>query len=130
MANTIALQTLEDGHRNLVVKINITGDGSGDETAALVVDVSSYTPPATSVSIQSVTYALEGFSAALNWDATTDKLALVMNSTAPMTDDFTKHGGLINDAGAGKTGDIMLATTGLGSGEKGTIVLTMRKKGT
>ena len=41
--------------------------------------------------------------------------------------DFTVEGGLVNNAGAGKTGDIMLTTRGIGV-EEGTIVLHMKKR--
>lgn len=131
MPNAIALQTLEDGPHRSVIKINITGDASGDETAAVVVDVSAlsgkprYAAPA-EVRIMVVTANLGSFDAQLNWDASTDLMAVAIASGSTVSD-FRPVGGLVNNAGTGKTGDILLSTTGLGS-EKGTIVLELKKE--
>ena len=126
MANTIGLQTLIDVATKLVVKIAITGDGSGDETVANVVDVSTFSPAASEVKIDAVTFSLDGFAAALNWDATTDLLAVSLTGSGFF--DYNPFGGLPNNAGTGKTGDVFLATNGLGSGEKGFIIVEMTKK--
>lgn len=131
MVNTIALQTLEDGPRKAVVKINITGDASGDESTALVVDVSTLSgkprqSAPSEVRIMVVTANLGSFDAQLNWDASTDLMACAIASGSTVSD-FRPVGGLVNNAGTGKTGDILLSTTGLGS-EKGTIVLELKKE--
>jgi hypothetical protein len=127
MANTIATQTLVDGNRNLVVKINITGDASGDETVALVIDASTYAAMTSTseVKINVISSNLGSFDAQLNWDATTDVMAWALTSGSSVMD-FRPFGGLKNNSGAGKTGDILLSTTGLGA-EKGTILIEMEK---
>lgn len=124
MANTITKNVISNGPRNLVLDIHISGDNSGDETAHNLVDVSAY--GADEVKIMSVQSNLAGFSATLRWDATSDVEAVQLLDGASFYD-YSKHGGLINNAGAGKTGDILMATSGLAS-EDGSIILEMRKR--
>ena len=125
MVNTVEVQTLVSGPRNLVLKVHIDGDGSGEETDTLIVDASAY--GASEVKIMGVHGDFSGFTAELEWDATTNVHA--MNIPDYDVDaDFTKFGGLINNAGAGKTGDILITTTGLGLGDTGHLILEMKKK--
>ena len=127
MANTITSQTLLDGPRNLVVKVKITGDGSGEESDTDLVDISDFTGPPGEVSIEKIKSSLVGFSTKLSWNATTNVDALDL----PVGEnhmDFTPYGGLTNNAGTGVNGDILFSTVGLGAADDGTIVLEMRKK--
>lgn len=126
MANTIAKQVLLNGSRNYIVKFTIIGDGSGDETVALVNAVSG--DMGVNNKIIQVDANLSGFSGQLMFDATTDLYACQIAQDADVHLDFCRIGGLINNAGAGKTGDILLKTTGLGMGESGTITLYVKKK--
>lgn len=129
MPNTITLQTLHDGPRNLVVKVKLTGDGSGDETDTVLINVSEYTKPFTEVRIMKILPSLQGFSATLSWDADTNvpAVSILEGHSTPM--DYCHIGGLSNDAGVGKTGDILLTTRSLNNGDEGTLVLEMKKKG-
>lgn len=127
MANTIQTQVIANGPRNLILKCYILGDGSGEETGTLLVDVSAYN--CTSVSIRGVHSALSGFVADLVWDATTDVVALHLPDYEYNIDPDIRHfGGLPNNAGAGKTGDVLITTTGLGAGDDGSIILEMIKR--
>jgi hypothetical protein len=130
MANTITNQTIMDGERNLVVKVQILGDNSGDETVANIVNMSTYNNgtygPIVALKIMAIKANLNGFAAQLIWDAS----ANVKCMDIPDGDsdfDYRKFGGLINNAGSGVTGDILLATTGLAV-EQGTIIIEMAKK--
>lgn len=130
MANTVAKQTLHNGDRNLVVKVNITGDGSGEETATQIVDVSAfsgYNVDWTEVRVDKAQWSNSGVSLTLLWDATTD-VAFLECPAGDGEVDFRKIGGLINNAGSGVTGDIMVTTVGLGSGDQAMIVLEMVKR--
>lgn len=129
MANTITKHTIQDGSKNLVVKVHILGDGTGEETALVLLDASSYTPAFTSGKLIGVHSALNGFTAHLDWDAT---------ANIPLLDipDYEYNlngeqigwfGGIPNNAGAGKTGDILMTTIGLGAGDHGTLILEIRK---
>lgn len=126
MPNAITITTILDGVRNLIKKIDIVGDGSGEETAAVLVDVSAH--GCSAVSILKEYHQLSGFSARLKWDADTDTVAFNLLEGEGGLDFNQVSGPINNNAGAGKTGDLVLATSGLGSGDTGTIILTMRKK--
>ena len=130
MANSITKQTIIDGSKNLVVKIHIEGDGSGEETNTVLIDASSYSPAFTDETLVGIHATLSGFTADLHWDAT---------ANVPLINipDFEYNlngkqigwfGGLPNNAGAGKTGDILMTTIGLGANDHGTIILEIKKK--
>lgn len=127
MANTITTRTLHDGERNTVLHIAITGDGTGEESSTALVDVSTLSGTPDEVKIHAITANLTGFSVALEWNATANELAYPLSEGDSFTD-FEHYGGLINNAGTGKNGDIDFTTSGLGSGDKGTIILELRKK--
>ena len=126
MANTVEVQTLINGPRNLILKVHIDGDGSGEETNKLIVDVSLY--DCSEVSIKHVQGSFSGFTAELLWDAAVNTHAFNVPDY-DVDQDFCSFGGLINNAGAGKTGDIVMTTTGLGNGDTGHLVLKMKKRG-
>lgn len=128
MANAITSQTITDGDRNTVLKIYISGDGTGEETDTVVFDASAVVPSADSCSIMNVEGYLVGFSALLEFDATTDVPAINL----PGDDQFCfeldrRYSGIPNNAGTGKTGDITMTTTGLGAGDIGWFVIEVKK---
>ena len=124
MANVVTEYTKINGTRYLVHKIVIAGDGSGDETAKVVIDVSAL--GCTEVRLLKVFSCLGGFTGLLSWDATTD-VPIINLPDGEMHISATDYGGLSNNAGAGKTGDIVLKTTGLGANEFGTIIFELEK---
>lgn len=126
MANTITRQTLVNDARNLVVKIHIVGDSSGDEAATSLVDVSALDANMDRVKITRIQSSLEGFSVNLIWDATANVDIMTLTQT-DMDMDFSSMGGLTNNAGSGRTGDILMDTLGLAT-EEGTIILHMKKR--
>jgi len=128
MANTITKQTLVDDIRKTVVKITIVGDGSGEETNYVLYDASSYTHNSINNKLMKLEYALNGFTANLNWDATADVFIMNLLDKYPFKHCFEWFGGIINNSGTGKTGDILMTTIGLGAADVGTIILTVYKK--
>ena len=99
----MAMQIIEQGPRNLVIKF----DGAGPHT----VDVSELEPPCEEVRITKIIYDNPGDgNATLEWDATTDVLAWQANGYAE-THCFYHFGGLVNNAGDGKTGDVIYTGT-------------------
>lgn len=130
MAVTATLQTIHDGARNLVVKAHLIGDGT-DVTALKLIDASAYANPVpgvgASLKLMRVQSEMDGFTARLLWDATTDvEFCTIPNADADQ--DFSAAGGLINNAGTGITGDIMITTVGNAAGEDGTLILHMKKR--
>lgn len=133
MANTITKQTLLDGDRNLVVKITIEGDGSGEESASSLIDISDYTSGTgrvddlDTVRINCISGHLSGFAIDLLWDATTN--VIIATYQGEFDDKCSGgYGGLNNPKPTGYTGDILFTTTGLGAGDKGYLILEMVKK--
>lgn len=61
----------------------------------------------------------------LEFEATTDTLALNIPANTLVKNDFRPIGGLKNTAGSGKTGDISLTTLGLAAGDTLIIILNV-----
>jgi len=126
MANAITKTTILDGKRNTIVKIDIVGDGTGDESSTVIFDASAYYNTTVNKKLNRIQYVLDGFSARLLWDATTD--APLWTLEKDKYSDFCFNGGLSNTYYAGATGDILLTTIGIASGESGTIILYLQSK--
>ncbi len=112
----------------MVVNLNGLSDGTG-ESAVLKLDVSTLVPdPGTHLVLWRCSYNIVAGSVDLYWDANADKLLLSMSGS--MTDrDFSRFGGLKNDAGAGVTGDVMLTTVGFLANSGYSITLEFKKGG-
>lgn len=128
MANTISKKTILDGDSLYILELEIEGDGSGEETGTNIIDVSAIGGTPSGIVIRKAWWSLTGFSASLLWDATTDVLALQCYEGEGGLDYMQIGGPIQNNAGTGKTGDLLMTTVGLGSGDKGTIRLECRKK--
>lgn len=131
MADAVSSQVLFDGDRLAVVKFTNISDGTG-ESAVLKVDVSALASSSrgqvcTGVLINRVDALTDGMGVDILWDATTDVLAVHIPQNVMYSQDFEVFGGLSNNAGAGKTGDILFTTTGHSSGDRYTLVLHLRK---
>lgn len=133
MAATLLTTFPIDGSRNFVARIDITGDAAGDVTATPVLDpkaaIASVQASAgltglpTNLKIKSINYNLSGFKAALLWDADTDVVACALSEYDGEIDFFGMGAPLQNNAGTGKTGKILLSTSGLAAGDYGTIII-------
>lgn len=132
MADAATSTTLLDGDRLAIIQLTSTSDGTG-ESAVKKVDVSALQPnnygkACTGVRLAKIVYSTFGMSVKLLWDATTDTICWDLNSDYTDSEDFTEFGGIRNTAAAsGKTGDIMLTTTGHSDGDSYVIVLTVYK---
>ena len=131
MADTVASQTLFDGERVAIMKFTNISDGTG-ESAVTKVDVSALSSGTNGgacdgVTVTRITSVTAGMSIRFLWDATTDVMFFAVPETSGYQYDFTCFGGLINNAGAGKTGDIAFTTVGHTSGDTYTVVLEMTK---
>jgi len=121
MAHAITTQVIIDGSKNTIIKVNIKGD-TGDATELtnyVIFDASAYLTASTSNKLCRIQYCLNGFTAELFWDATTDIPLISLAKDHPQDHDFINDcmgfGGLVNNAGTGITGDILITTTGLAS---------------
>jgi len=133
MANSVTTQILEEGQRNVIMKIAGVLDTSDYalstfvSMAAINQGGAGYTP--TQVRIDHIDYSIsDQLEVQLWWDATSDVIIMPIAGRGRMT--FWNFGGLVNNAGAGKTGDILIKTTGWTSGTQVfSVILEMVKQG-
>lgn len=126
MVDAVTSQKLIDGERNVVYSFTNVSDGTG-EAGVLKVDVSGLSGAPAEVKINKIQYDCQGMQVEILWDATTDVIAAVVGPGQGVLD-FRKFGGLINNAGAGVTGDILFTTVGHTLNDSYDIVLEMVKK--
>lgn len=126
MADAVTTQVLHNNERNLVIKFTNISDATG-EAAVTKVDPATYGYTATSLRIMRITYSTVNMSVQILWDATADVLAWALPKDITDTIDFTKFGGIANNAGAGVTGNIQFTTAGAAIGSSYSIVLEMAK---
>ena len=131
MADTVASQTLADGPKTAVLKLTNISDGSG-ESAVTKVDVSALQPSAdgdtcTGVPIERIWWQCIGMKVQILWDATSDLFCIELGENQSGDHDYTKFGGLTNNAGSGKTGDVKFTTVGHTDGDTYTVILYLRK---
>ena len=132
MADAVTSQTLIDGERTAVLKFTNISDGTG-ESAVKKVDVSALSASGnkqtcTGCSIEKIWYITNGMKVKILFDATSDVLALELPDTDSGYFDYSSFGGIANNAGSGKTGDIMFTTVGHTSADSYTIILQVRKE--
>ena len=130
MADAVATQILFQGDKQVIMKFTNASDGTG-ETNVTKVDVSTLTPyqqrACTGVQIDRIYGLTHGMEVRLLWGATTNVTILTFPQNAAQTMDFNDFGGLENNAGTGKTGNILFTTLDASAGDSYTIILVMRK---
>ena len=128
MANIVAIQELVNGPRHLVLKLDVEGDGSGEFTDSTLVDVSTY--DCTEVRLDGIKGHVDGFDINLEWDGTTKSpLFMIPNAIHSYIDlNWAKTSGLINPKVANYTGDVVMSSTGLESGEQASLEFHFIKK--
>lgn len=131
MADAVASQTLIDSDRVAILKFTNISDGTG-ESGVIKVDVSALAAPAgkvcSSVSIERIYASTVGMGVDILWDATTDVVAMTLGPDQFYEYNLDDIGGLWNNAGAGKTGDVLFTTVGASAGDRYTIILYVTKK--
>jgi len=101
------VQTLQSGDRNLVIQVV----GEADVAGGTIVNVSSLAKSSrgesvVDVRLESIRYSSDA-EVKLDWDATAD--VTFMTLAAGQEDlDFCDIGGIQNNAGAGKTGNVLI----------------------
>ena len=136
MADAVTSQTIIDTEKRVVMKFTNLSDGNG-EAAVKKVDVSALTahPDGTAcsqVTIDQIWYDIGGMRVALEWNASSNVVAIVLGGSAAAGNvhghmDFRSFGGIKNNAGGGINGDIDLTTNGHTNLDHYTIVLELRK---
>ena len=131
MADAVTSQTLFDGDKHVVMKFTNISDGTG-ESAVKKVDVSAlesdiYGNTCSSVAIEKIWWQCIGMKVRMLFDATSDKFIIELGENQSGYHDYSEFGGIKNNAGSGKTGDIDFTTVGHSSADTYTIILKMRK---
>lgn len=126
MADTVTTQILFDGSQHAVLKFTNVSDGTG-ESSVLKADVSALTGSPTDLKIERIWFMTAGMAVNVFFDATTDVLAAVLPSDVSDTLLFDEFGGIQNNAGAGKTGNILFSTVGASAGDSYSIILQVAK---
>jgi len=131
MADAVTSQTIIDGERNCVMKFTNVSDGTG-ESAVAKVDVSALASNSAGVAcsevrVMRVSHAIVGMSVQLFLNASSNVLLVELAESSNGHMDFKDFGGLPNNAGSGKNGDILFTTKGHSSGDTYSITLEMVK---
>ena len=130
MADAVTSQTIVDGDKHAVMKFTNISDGTG-ESAVTKVDVSGLATnegrTCTGVTIEKIWWQCVGMKVNILFDATSDVLAIQLGENQSGHHDFRSFGGLTNNAGSGKTGDIQFTTVGHDNTDTYTVILAMRK---
>jgi hypothetical protein len=131
MADAITSQTILDGERLFIGKFTNISDGTG-ETGVLKIDVSALNPNSfslacTSVKINKIWAQTQGMSVDILWDASTDLICETIPENQFYFMDYSSFGGFPNNAGSGKTGDVLFTTIGAAAGDRYTITIEALK---
>lgn len=132
MADAVTSQTLADGPKYAVMKFTNVSDGTG-ESAVTKVDVSALASSAdgdtcSGVVIERIWWQCIGMKVQILWDATSDQFCIELGENQSGNHDYTIFGGLTNNAGAGKNGDIKFTTVGATTADTYTVILYLRKQ--
>jgi len=131
MADAVTSQTLMDGERLAVMKFTNISDGTG-ETAVTKVTVSALNPNSwgkacTGVTVTKIMSVCHGMEVRMYWDASTDVPFFLSTVNTNYENDFSSFGGIANNAGTGKNGNIVFSTSDQTNGDTYTVVLEMVK---
>jgi Ethanolamine utilization protein EutJ (predicted chaperonin) len=131
MADAVTSQTLIDGERLAIMKFTNISDGTG-ETAVTKVNVSTLAKSGsgqacTGVIVNKITSVCHGMEVRMFWDATTDVPFFMSTINTNYENDFSSIGGITNNSGTGKNGNIVFSTSDQTAGDTYTIVLEMIK---
>ena len=131
MADAVTSQTILDGERLFIAKFTNISDGTG-ETGVLKIDVSTLNPNSfglacNGVKLNKIYGTTHGMEVRILWDATTDQFVWQIPQNSNYLMDLSSFGGIPNNAGAGKTGDVLFTTADASAGDMYSIVLECLK---
>ena len=132
MADAVATQTIQDGAKTAIFRFTNVSDGTGETTVAKI-DVSALSgdpmtgAACTGCTIQKIYYSTIGMGVKIFFDASSNVLAWQLNADWADTLDFTDFTGIPNNAGSGKTGDVLFTTVDHSSGDVYNIVMQVSK---
>lgn len=124
MANTITSRVLGGGsnNKNIYVLVNIASDGS-EETDTVIYDNSTLVNDVTRGKVMEIWASGNSANLTLEWDQTTDSPIASFDPAYTQYLDFRSFGGVPNPAATGATGDVVLTTANMDSGDAVTLIL-------
>ena len=131
MADTVTSQTIQDGEKTAILKFTNESDGTG-EASVKKVDVSALATNSagetcTSGSISRIYWACRGMGVDIEFDASTNVLAIPLPADSTGDEYYDLFTGIPNNAGSGVTGDIDFTTVGHSNGAAYSIILVLTK---
>ena len=131
MADAVTSQTLIDGERLAIMKFTNISDGTGETTVTKVnvanLASSGSGKACTGVIVNKITSICHGMEVRMYWDASTDVPFFMSTINTNYENDFSSIGGITNNSGTGKNGNIVFSTADASSGDTYTVVLEMVK---
>ena len=139
MASTNTIQVLENGYRNIVIRVSQESDCTANETIKVYDATSSgsfsVTAPGGQIvypgiytSLVGLDYDVQDMKIALRWEATTDQDILALGS-APEDFNWSRFGGIRVPTGlAGATGSIKIVSLSPVVGATYSVILYLRKR--
>ena len=124
MANTVTQRTLVGGgnSRNVVRLIHIVSDGT-EESDLIIYNNSDFINDPSKGSLQEVHVMGSTALLRLEWDQTADSPILSISSGGNDHMNFRSFGGISNPNGTGATGDLLLTTANMDSGDEVTLIV-------
>ena len=133
MADTVSTQIIQDGSKQAIIKVTAVV-GNTDVVTSTMVDVSSLSVDpvsrraCTGAVLAKLVYVGVGVGVKLEWDATANVLIFDLPVNWTEEYDFSAFTGIPNNAGAGKTGDIVATTVSPSAGDTYTFIFTVNKQ--
>ncbi len=133
MADTVSTQIIQDGSKQAIIKVTAVV-GNTDVVTSTMVDVSSLSVDpvsrraCTGAVLAKLVYVGVGVGVKLEWDATANVLIFDLPVNWTEEYDFSAFTGIPNNAGAGKTGDIVATTVDPSAGDTYTFIFTVNKQ--
>ena len=129
MANALTSQTILDGERLAIIKV--TGFVDTTETNVVKIDVGSLAPQGakacTGCKLNRVWSQTHGCEIQLLWEATTPLMIITLPQNNNYALDYSTFGGIPNNSGAGKTGNISFTTMDVSAGDAYSVVMEVIK---
>ena len=126
MTITTTSQIVHQGPRNLVMHLTGICDGTGEENKVVKINVATLVPRCDEVKIMRIEGNVAYGVVELFWDALVPVKCLELSDNIDF--DYTRSGGLGNNAGGGKTGNLLLSTVGFELNSTYSLHLELRKK--
>lgn len=127
MADAVTSQVILDGERLYIAKFTNISDGTGESAVTKITAANlapnSFNLACNGVKLNKIWAQTDGMGVNILWDADTDVICETVPQNVMYTAKYDEFGGIPNNAGTGKTGNVLFTTVGASSGDRYTIIL-------